>query len=158
MKIQKKAIVVYGALISLLITAIILLSHYSKWIGIYDIEYFSGLQHETITEITLKETGDSARGVVLTDEDLITEWLDFFAALEMKRDLLPPIFGSRIAGGNPTVIVTTENATYTFRFLSSAGFKMKIAGKTYIIKNPEIIPFSKTYDEAATRYGILSFW
>lgn len=77
MKIQKKAVVVFGALISLLITAIILLSHYSKWIGIYDIEYFSGLQHETITEITLKETGDSARGVVLTDEDLISEWLDF---------------------------------------------------------------------------------
>lgn len=155
MKIQKKAIVAYGALISVLITAIILLSHYSKWIGIYDIEYFSGLQHETITEITLKETGDSARGVVLTDEDLITEWLDFFTALEMKRDILSPIFGARIAGGNPTVIVTTENATYTFQFLSSARFKM--AGKTYIIKNPEIIPFSKTYNEAATRYGIQSF-
>lgn len=157
MKIQKKAIMVYGVLISVLITEIMLLIHCSKWISIYDIEYFSSLQHETITEITLKETGDSARGVVLTDEDLITEWLDFFTALEMKRDLLSPIFSARIAGGNPTVIVTTENATYTFRFLSSDGFKIKIAGKTYIVKNPEIIPFSKTYDEAATRYGILSF-
>lgn len=158
MKIQKKSMLVYGALISALITAIILLINYSKRISIYDIEYFSSLQHETITEITLKETGDSARGVVLTDEDLVTEWLDFFTALEIKRDLLPPIFGARIAGGNPTVIVTTENATYTFRFLSSDGFKIKIAGKTYLIKNPEIIPFSQTYDEAATRHGTISFW
>lgn len=156
MKIQKKAIVVYGVLISVLITVIMCLIHCSKWISIYDLEYFSSLQSETITEIMLKETGDSARGVVLTDEDLIVEWLEFFTALEIKRNIFPDIIGARIAGGNPTVIVTTEKATYTFRFPSQDG--MKIAGKTYRIKNPEIIPFSKTYDEAATRYGILSLW
>ena len=149
-------LVVSIVLIALFIIVTIIYFNFIKWFSIYEIDYFSNLQNEKITEIILKKTVDSTNCVVFTDEDLIAEWLLFFQNGEIKRDYSPTFIKRRYMGGNPTVMVKTEHATYTFYFSSSVGFKINIDGKPYLIKNTEQIPFYKVYDEAVARHGITS--
>lgn len=128
-----------------------------QWVDFLGVPYCSGLRQEAVTEITLKKTGDSAKGVAFTDTDLIQEWMDCLAHLEVKRERSFPFFRSTVVGGKPFVCLKTESANYSFLLLTAEGFKIKIEGKTYLIKNPEGIPFDETYEKAMLRHGTVSF-
>lgn len=157
MKIEKKHIVVCCSLIILLIVSSVLWTASTRWISFDSIDYCANLSEETILEISLKKTADAVKGVVFSDEDLISEWSNCFANLEMKREFSPSFLRKKIDGGKPTITVKTDKATYSFLLLTSDGYKIQIGKKIYLIKNPQTIPFIHTYDEAASRYGIISF-
>ena len=125
-----------------------------KWISIYETEYCSNLKNETITEITMRQTTDSAVEVVFSDEDLINEWTAVLNSMEVKFDWKNTYFPKITIGGQPLLKVQTNERSYTFTFNTTPdGLLIKIGKQRYVIKEPENVQFQQKYEAAVERYG-----
>ena len=130
-----------------------------RWKSIYEIEYCTNLQNETITEITMRATSDSVEEVVFSDKDLIDAWTSFFDGVLLKFNWKHTYFPNRIAGGHPKLIVQTEKGKYNLTFHPTKdGHLLIIDKKRYLIKDPETVPFSQIYEAAVERHGTVSIF
>lgn len=130
-----------------------------RWKSIYEIEYCTNLQNETITEITMRATSDSVEEVVFSDKDLIDAWTSFFDGVLLKFNWKHTYFPNRIAGGHPKLIVQTEKGKYNLTFHPTKdGYLLIIDKKRYLIKDPETVPFSQIYEAAVERHGTVSIF
>ena len=130
-----------------------------RWKSIYEIEYCTNLQNETITEITMRATSDSVEEVVFSDKDLIDAWTSFFDGVLLKFNWKHTYFPNRIAGGHPKLIVQTEKGKYNLTFHPTKdGYLLIIDKKRYLINDPEAVPFSQIYETAVERHGQVSIF
>ena len=130
-----------------------------RWKSIYEIEYCTNLQNETITEITMRATSDSVEEVVFSDKDLIDAWTSFFDGVLLKFNWKHTYFPNRIAGGHPKLIVQTEKGKYNLTFHPTKdGYLLIIDKKRYLINNPKAVPFSQIYEAAVERHGTVSIF
>jgi len=130
-----------------------------EWKSIYETDYCSSLQNETITEITMKQTTDSVVEVVFSDEDLIEEWSSILETMEIQYNWKNTHFMERRMGGQPLLTVQTNQGTYRFAFNErSDGYLITIDNKRYLIKNPDAIQFRQIYSTAVERHGTTSIF
>ena len=130
-----------------------------RWKSIYETEYCTNLQNETITEITMLATSDSVEEVVFSDKDLIDAWTSFFDGVLLKFNWKHTYFPNRIAGGHPKLIVQTEKGKYNLTFHPTKdGYLLIIDNKRYLINDPEAVPFSQIYETAVERHGTVSIF
>ena len=130
-----------------------------EWKSIYETEYCTNLQNETITEITMLATSDSVEEVVFSDKDLIDAWTSFFDGVLLKFNWKHTYFPNRIAGGHPKLIVQTEKGKYNLTFHPTKdGYLLIIDNKRYLINDPEAVPFSQIYETAVERHGTVSIF
>lgn len=130
-----------------------------KWISVYETDYCRNLKNETMAEITMKQTTDSAVEVVFSDEDLIEEWSSILETMEIHYNWKNTHFMKRMNGGQPLLTVKTNQRTYRFAFNEiSDGYLITIDSKRYLIKNPDAVQFRQIYSTAVKRHGTISIF
>ena len=160
---MKKKITVFGAIaaiISVILSVVIINRQPSKWKKLCEFEEYSSIADSKISEICLRKNIDSANWAVFSDEDLIQTWTEVLSNMEVKRasDSRKKDHSGN-GGGGSVVKVETETAEFSLILNSVSGeVQLEINNVLYDIREPEAIPFNETYDIAIKRHGVKTPW
>ena len=158
MNFKMLLIVLALAALAFIIICLVIVAN-PKWISVYETDYCRNLKNETMAEITMKQTTDSAVEVVFSDEDLIEEWSSILETMEIQYNWKNTHFMKRMNGGQPLLTVKTNQRTYRFAFNErSDGYLITIDSKRYLIKNPDAVQFRQIYNTAVERHGTTSIF
>lgn len=127
----------------------------AAWKPLSEMKQYSKILEQPITEITLRESVDSAEWAVFDDEDLIQEWTDFLKSAEIKKEKRVSKSNSK-NGGMPVATIRTKDAEFILCLEDNE--TLEIDNYLYQVKNTTRIPFDETFDTAVARHGFTSPW
>lgn len=131
----------------------------SEWQKIDTVSDCNTILKAEIEELTLRKSVDSAEWVVFEDEDLISEWQDFFSDLMLKSDNSLKKTASNLNGGTNVVSVKTNDKEIEVLFYDIDNNNViSINGNFYLWESTKDIPFLDIYDEAKERHGVVTPW
>lgn len=131
----------------------------NEWQSLSSVQKYEGILDQPITQITLRQTVDSAEWAVLEDEDLIGQWSDFLKNAKVKRESGPLDATPMAGGGGQVADIETEISAFSLCFQQSSGkYQLKIDNHVYTIDDDVSIPFDETFKVAVERHGTRSPW
>lgn len=131
----------------------------NEWQSLSSVPKYEGILDESITQIKLRQTVDSAEWAVLEDEDLIGQWSDFLKNAKVKRERVSLGSTPMAGGGGQVADIETETSAFSLCFQQSSGkYQLKIDNHLYTIDDDVSIPFDETFRVAVERHGTRSPW
>lgn len=131
----------------------------SEWQDVDTVSDCNTILEAEIEELTLRKSVDSAEWVVFEDEDLISEWQDFFSDLMLKSDNSLKKTASKLNGGTNVVSVKTNDKEIEVLFYDIDNNNViSINGNFYLWESTKDNSFLDIYDEAKERHGVVTPW